>query len=100
MVTGLIFAIAAVIWVVAAYAFVRIAASWVRLVAMAPAGERIPAALEIGFWNFPAAERRLGAAALPLIDRYRRGFYLFFACFVPFFALTILSIFVGEASNP
>jgi hypothetical protein len=96
-VNGVFLAIAGVIWAVAAYAFVRVVITWVGLMAMAPASQRIPAAFEIGFWNFAAAERRLGAQAVPLIERYRRGFYLFFACFVPFVVLTAVAIFVGNA---
>lgn len=98
--SSVILAIAAVIWAVAAYAFVRVAIAWARLMALAPAGQRISAAVEIGFWNFAAAEQRLGAAALPLIDRYRHGFYLFFACFIPFFALTFGAILLGNSSEP
>lgn len=84
--------VAALIWLVALYAFVRVAIAWVQLMALAPSGQKISAAFEIGFWNFPAAETRLGPAAAPLIARYRRGFGLFFLCFIPFFVLTILSI--------
>ena len=95
--SGAIFAIAALAWLGAAVGFGIAAIAWFGVARLAPAGQKLAAALELGFLNFPAVERRLGEKAGPLVRSYRRGFVLFAVCVGVFFVLTLVNIVGGNA---
>ena len=65
---------------------------------LAPAGQKLPAALELGFWNFPAVLSRLGQAAAPHVAAYRQGFMIFVGAVAVFMALVVVNIVTGNAA--
>ena len=96
--SGVIFALAVAVWLVALYAFVRIAVAWLGVVRLAPTGQKFAAALDLGFWNFPSVERRIGAGGAVHIAAYRHGFLVFVVAFAAFMVLVLVNIFSGNAA--
>ena len=96
--SAVIFAIAAIVWLVAVYAFVRIIMAWFGVWQVAPAGQKFNAVLELGFWNFIAVQQRLGAAATAHIASYRHGVHIFMGAIAVFMVLVIVNIATGNAA--
>ena len=90
--------LAALVWLVCLFAFVRVALAWLRILRLVPSGQRMSAAFELGFLNFPAIEARIGAAAIQPLQAYRQGFLLFFGGVGIFMVLVILNIVSGNAA--
>ena len=98
MTANVLFAMSVVVWLFAAYAFLRVVMSWVGVMRLARSGERLDAALELGFWNFDAVRARFGPAAVPHIETYRQGFVMFFGAVGSFMILVIFNIVSGNAA--
>ncbi|WP_417308771.1 hypothetical protein [Devosia sp.] len=90
--------IAGLVWLVAAYAFVRILTSWYRVFAAAPAGQGFETVWNFARFNFPVAEKRIGAAALRLVGIYRQSIAIFAACIGTLVAVTVVNIVIGKAA--
>lgn len=90
--------LAAVTWVVAVVGFVLVVRAWLGVVRLAPAGQRFTAAMELGFLNYPAVERRIGSAAAPFVRTHRKGAILFSVCVAAFMVLTLVNIVSGNAA--
>jgi uncharacterized protein involved in cysteine biosynthesis len=96
--SGMVFALAVSVWLVALLGFGLVAIAWFGVARLAPGGQKLATVLELGFLNFPAVERRLGGSALPLIRTYRRGTILFAAAVGVFLLLTLINIIGGNAA--
>ena len=94
----MLFAVALLVWLVALYAFVRIAIGWYRVYRAAPAGQGIAAAFELSTFNLPAVEQRLGANATSAIEGYRRHFAIFAGCVAALIVLVVVNIVSGKAA--
>ena len=90
--------VAVIVWFIALFGFIRVAIAWLGVMKAAPAGQRFATFMELGFWNFPAVEQRLGPTAAPLVHGYKQGFLLFFGAVFGFMILTILNIVLGQAA--
>ena len=96
--TGVIFTIGLLVWLVAACAFVRIALSFIRVWRAAPAGQGSKAAVELWSLNYPAVSRRTGEAATPAIETFRKSLGLFAACVGGLIVVVVLNIVAGNAA--
>jgi hypothetical protein len=96
--TGVIFTIGLLVWLVAAYAFVRIALSFAHVWRAAPAGQGSKAALELWSLNYPAVSQRVGEAAAPAIATFRKSLGLFAACVGGLIVVVVLNIVTGNAA--
>ena len=96
--SGMVFALAMAVWLVALLGFGLVAMAWFGAARLAPSGQKVATALELGFLNFPAVERRLGESARPLVRTYRRGAILFAAAIGVFLLLTLINIISGNAA--
>ena len=74
--------------IVAVAAWLVAAASAVTLLGRAPLGGRFATLMDLGWWRFNAIEGRIGPAAQVPIARYRKAFFLFFACVLAAIATT------------
>ena len=96
--SGALFAMAALTWLLAAVGFGLAVIAWFGVARLAPAGEKLAAAFELGFLNHPALERRLGDKVRPFVRSYQRGFGLFAICVGVFIVLTLVNIVGGNAA--
>lgn len=80
---GVIGLLAVVAWIVAVV-------SAIRIVGLAPKGQRIRNYVRLGWWQFADIRQDLGPAADLHIRSYQRAFLVFFACI---FAGMIFGIF-------
>ncbi|HEY0917878.1 hypothetical protein [Devosia sp.] len=96
--SAVVFALAGAAWIAAATGAVLAAIAWLGVARLAPAGQGPSAAIELGSFNTPAVERRLGHAAAPFIRSFRRGVVLFFVSAGAFLALVLFNIFSGNAA--
>lgn len=96
--TAVFFVGGMLVWLLALYAFVRIAFCWYRVYRAAPAGQGVAAAFDLGVFNFPAVTGRLGDKATPIIASFRRHAGIFAACVAALVVLIVLSIATGQAA--
>jgi hypothetical protein len=96
--TGVIFTIGLLVWLVAAYAFVRIALSFARVWRAAPAGQGSKAAMELWSLNYPAVRQRVDETAAPAIETFRKSVGLFAACVGGLIVVVVLNIVTGNAA--
>lgn len=95
---AVLFGIAVLVWLVAAYAFVRLAAGWLAVYRKAGQGQGVSAAFELGTLNFAAVERRLGVEAAPIVTSFRRHAAIFAGCVGVFMVLLLINIVSGNAA--
>jgi hypothetical protein len=96
--TGVIFTVGLIVWLVAAYAFVRLAVSFVRIWRAAPAGQARSAATELWSLNYPAVRQRVGEAAAPAIETFRRSVGMFAVCAGGLIVLVLINLATGNAA--
>jgi hypothetical protein len=63
------------------------------VVRLAPRGQKLASYFQLGWWRFAALEQRLGPQVLPLIQRYRRAFIVFFGIIF----ILLLIVFINVA---
>lgn len=95
---GVIFGIAAVVWLGAAYAFVRMVMALVAVARLAPAGRGLSTALALGWWRYAEVTDVAGQQAVPEVDNYRFALKILGACLIAFFGLVLLNILSGNAA--
>lgn len=93
-----VFTIGLLVWLVAAYAFVRLAMSFARVWRAAPAGQGSKAALELWSLNYPAVRQRVDEGAAPAIETFRRSVRLFALCTAALIVLVLFNIATGNAA--
>ena len=93
-----VFTIGLLVWLVAAYAFVRIAVSLVRVLRAAPAGQGRSAAMELWSLNYPAVQKRTGEAAALAIESFRKAVRLFAVCAGGLFVIVLINLVTGNAA--
>jgi hypothetical protein len=96
--TEVIFTIGLIVWLVAAYAFVRIAVSFARVWRAAPAGQGSDAAMELWSLNYPAVRRRVGDGVAPAIETFRKSVGLFAGCGAVLIVLVLINLATGNAA--
>ncbi len=96
--TAVLFTAGLLVWLVAAYAFVRVALSLYRIVRAAPAGQGWRTAVELWSLDFPAVRQRVGTSGARDVPRFARSMMLFAGCAVALVVLTILNIASGSAA--
>jgi hypothetical protein len=82
--------IAFVAWAIASLSALNVAN-------LAPQGERLAAAYQLGLWRFAALEESLGATVRPYIVRFRRAFFVFFAVLGAMLALSLTTSLLETA---
>lgn len=93
-----VFTIGLLVWLVAAYAFARIALSFARIWRAAPVGQGRSAAMELWSLNYAAVRQRVGEAAAPAIETFRKNVRLFAACAAGLVALVLVNLAGGNAA--
>lgn len=96
--SAVIFTVGLVVWLVAAYAFVRVALSLLAVIRAAPAGQGAKAFAEMMSLNFPAVRQRVGEASDVHVSRFRKSFGLFAGCTAGLVGLVLLNIATGNAA--
>ena len=81
--------LAGVIGLCAVLAWIIAVISAIRVVGLAPRGERIRNYVRLGWWQFADIRTDLGPAADEHIRTYQRAFIAFFVCILAGFALGI-----------
>jgi hypothetical protein len=82
--------IAFIAWAIAGLSALNVAS-------LAPEGEKLTAACQLGLWRFAALEARLGETVKPHLMRYKRAFYVFFAIIGAILALSFTTSFLETA---
>jgi hypothetical protein len=70
----------AVLGLFAVFAWGLALISAIRIVRMAPAGQRLGTYVRLGWWRFADVEAVIGPEVEPLLRTYRRAFLAFFFC--------------------
>jgi hypothetical protein len=96
--TGVLFTIGLVVWLIGVLAFVRIARGWYTAYRSAPAGQGFAAACDLGSLNLASLERRIGPVAKTIFGRFRNSVVTFALCVAAIVALAIVNIASGNAA--
>jgi len=94
----IVFTIGLIVWLVAAYAFVRLAMSFAWIWRSAPVGQGSQAALELWSLNYPAVRQRIGQTGAPAIETFRKSVGLFAICTGALILVVLFNIATGNAA--
>ena len=91
---------AAVIGLLAVVAWIIAVISAIRVVGLAPKGQRIRNYVRLGWWQFADIRTDLGPAVDEHIRTYQRAFIAFFVCIFAGFALGIIGNMTAPSAVP